>query len=99
MPQHEVVQAAVHADPQRLVEAERAQRAELQLPPVTALAAVSGAAAGAWLAGVAPSLAVSGPAEGRWLVRAADHDDLAAGLWALGPRPRGVRVEVDPHRV
>jgi primosomal protein N' (replication factor Y) len=99
MPHHEVVQAAVHADPQRLVAAERARREELHLPPVSALAAVSGAAAGTWLAGAPASLAVSGPVSGRWLVRAADHDELAAALWALGPRPRGVRVEVDPHRV
>ena len=42
LPRHEVVQAALLADPGRLVEPERARRRLLGLPPFAALAAVSG---------------------------------------------------------
>ena len=43
LPRHEVVQAALLADPGRLVEPERARRRLLGLPPFAALAAISGA--------------------------------------------------------
>lgn len=99
LPRHEVVQAAQHADPSRLVAPERERRALLGLPPARALAAVTGTHASEWLHPVPLGLEVSGPAGGRWLVRADDWDTLGDGLAALGPKPRGVRVEVDPHRV
>ncbi|CAB4739465.1 MAG: hypothetical protein F2934_03160 [Actinobacteria bacterium] len=99
LPRHEVVQAALHADPSRLVEPERERRLLLGLPPARAIAAVSGTAASSWLQPCPLGLELSGPAQGRWLVRALTWDDLADGLQTLGPRPRGVRVEVDPHRV
>lgn len=98
-PRHEVLQSALLADPARLVGPERERRALLGLPPTMALAAVTGTAASGWLHPTPVGLEVSGPAQGRWLVRAADWEQLADGLAALGPRPRGVRVEVDPHRV
>ncbi len=98
-PRHEVIDAALHADPARLVPPELARRTLLGLPPVRALAAVSGAAGGDWLAPDASGLEIAGPADGRWLVRAASWGDMADGLQALGPRPKGVRVEVDPHRL
>jgi primosomal protein N' (replication factor Y) len=98
-PRHEVVQAALHADPSRLLAAERTRRETLGLPPARAMAAVTGTAAGDWLRSVPLGFDVSGPAQGRWLVRAADWDTLADGLEQLGGRPRGVRIEVDPHRV
>ena len=44
-PRHEVVQAALLADPGRIVEPERARRQLLGLPPFGALAAVSGSGA------------------------------------------------------
>ena len=43
LPHHEVVRAALLADPGRLVEPERARRQLLGLPPFAALAAISGA--------------------------------------------------------
>jgi primosomal protein N' (replication factor Y) len=49
LPHHEVVQAALHADASRVAVAEQARRELLRFPPVAALAAVSGPAAGAFV--------------------------------------------------
>jgi len=98
-PRHEVIQAALHADPSRLEQPERERRSLLGLPPFRALAAVTGTQASAWLHPTPLGLDVVGPAQGRWLVRAESWEALADALASLGARPRGVRVEVDPHRV
>jgi primosomal protein N' (replication factor Y) len=103
LPHHEVVQAALHADPGRLSAAEAERRSALRLPPESALALVSGVGAEAWLAALresteAEALEVLGPSGGRWLVRAPDHQVLCDAL-ARVPRPRqGLRVAVDPWR-
>jgi primosomal protein N' (replication factor Y) (superfamily II helicase) len=106
-PDHPVVQAAVRADPGRLTTGELAVRAELALPPTTALAEVSGdadvvAALGEALAGQ-PGVEVLPLEEGRLLVRGPDHRVLCDALAATG-RPAGVggdrlRIEVDPQRI
>jgi primosomal protein N' (replication factor Y) len=101
VPRHEVVQGALNADPSRVASAERARRVELRFPPVTAMAEVSGAAAGAFVGAVGahPGVEVLGPSDGRWLVRAANHRTLCDAL-AATPRPPGrLRVAVDPPRV
>jgi primosomal protein N' (replication factor Y) (superfamily II helicase) len=101
LPRHEVVQAALHADPSRVATAERERRELLRFPPVTAMAEVSGAGAGAFAEALGHPLgvAVLGPSEGRWLVRAPDHATLCDAL-AATPRPPGrLRVAVDPPRV
>jgi len=99
LPGHEVIVAAVRADPGRLVGAERARRALLGLPPSAAVALVSGPAADAYAAAVPPPVERLGPdASGRWLLRAPDHRTLCDAL-AATPRPSGrLRVEVDPRR-
>ncbi len=101
LPDHEVVRAALLADPARVASAERARRRVLGYPPVTALAVVSGPAAPAFIEGLGTpeGLEVMGPDDGRWLVRAPDHGVLAASLAAV-PRPPGrLRIEVDPLRL
>jgi primosomal protein N' (replication factor Y) len=105
LPRHEVLDAALHADPGRLVAAERAKRQLLRFPPYCALAVVSGAAAAAFVAGLGhpghlpPGVEVLGPNDGRWLVRAPDHRTLRAALTAV-ERPAGrLRIEVDPQRI
>ena len=99
LPSHEALEAAVHADPSRLAAVERARRVALRLPPETALALVSGAAAAPFVAEVATAgdVEVLGPRTGgRWLLRAPDHSVLCDRL-AATPRPPGrLRVEVDP---
>ena len=100
MPGHEVIDAALHADPSRLAVVEAARRAALRFPPDTAVAAVSGQGAPAFVAALPPAsgLEVLGPADGRWLLRAPGHRTLCDAL-AATPRPAGrLRIEVDPLR-
>jgi primosomal protein N' (replication factor Y) len=105
VPGHEVLDAALHADPGRLAAAESERRAALGFPPFAALGAVSGDGAGDFAAALAAapagsSLEVLGPDDGgRYLLRAPTHQQLCDAL-AATPRPSGrLRVEVDPLRV
>jgi primosomal protein N' (replication factor Y) len=98
VPGHEVLAAAVHADPGILTDAERPVRALLGLPPFGALALLRGPGAPVYAAGLsaATALEVSAVDDDRFLVRADDHAALADGL-AAAERPAGrLRVEVDP---
>lgn len=100
--EHEVLSSAVTADPGRLAASELAVRRLLSLPPLTAMAVISGAGAdeyGLSLRTHAPEgVEVSGPTSGTWWVKAPAHDQLC-DLLAEVPRPRGrLRVEVDPLR-
>lgn len=98
LPAHEVVDAALHADPARLAHVEESRRRALGFPPYAAVAMVSGEAADELVRQVPTSVERLGPVDGRWLLRAPDHDALCGGL-AATPRPAGrVRVEVDPLR-
>lgn len=100
VPGHEVLDAALHADPSRLAVVEEARRAALQLPPETALARVSGPGADAFVRGLRGRKGVDllGPAGDRWLVRAGDHRVLCDALAAVARPSERVRVEVDPLR-
>lgn len=97
LPHHEVIQAALLADPSRVAKAEAARRRDLGLPPFGALARVSGAGAAEYVA--ATGLAAATGADGAFLVRAATWDELGAALTAA-PRPKAsrIRLEVDPPR-
>jgi len=101
-PEHEVVQAALHADPARVAAAEGPRRAALRFPPTAVLATVSGPAAADWVTPLRGVLGIEvlGPSEGRFVVRAPDHQTLCDAL-AATPRPggRAVRVAVDPPRI
>ncbi len=96
LPQHEVLQAVLHAEPQRVSDAELARREMLGLPPFGALAEVSGAAAGEFVADTGLESATHGDG---FLVRAPSWDQLGPVL-ADTPRPAGsrLRIAVDPPR-
>lgn len=104
-PTHPVLRAAVAGDPMLALGPEMEMRRLLRLPPVTALAHVSGPGApvlvGA-LEGIAAhqaALEIDGPHDGIWSVRAPDHRTLCDLLGAV-PRPASrVRIEVDPQRM
>ena len=111
LPEHEVVQAGVRADPTLASRSEAERRAVLRFPPAAAMAAVSGAAAPAFVADLqarvasaaaidgAAAVEILGPSDGVWLVRAADHAPLLEALRAT-PRPPGrLRIAVDPLRL
>jgi primosomal protein N' (replication factor Y) len=102
LPDHEVIGAALHADPARATGPDRARRLALGLPPFGAMAVVSGEPAAAFVAGLGDAGApvdVRGPLDGVWQVRAPNHQVLCDALAAVA-RPAGrLRVEVDPRRV
>ncbi len=101
LPRHEVVEAALHADPARVAAAEAERREALRFPPTTALAVISGGPAQDFVERLReqPEVEVLGPADGSWLVRAPDHRRLCDALAAV-PRPPGrLRVAVDPLRI
>ena len=106
LPRHEVIEAAVRADPALLAEAEGPRRKLLDLPPYSSLARLTGdAAALAAAAGAlrsAGGVGVSEGGDGAVLVRAPSSDHLADALataLAVG-RPAGrLRAEMDPLRV
>ena len=89
IPDHPAIRAAVLADPGVLAGPELELRQSLRLPPVTAVALVSGPAAPGYVEALrAVPLEVIGPDGDRWLVKADDAAALADGLAAV-PRPAG----------
>jgi primosomal protein N' (replication factor Y) len=101
LPRHEVVLAALHADPARVSVAEAARREPMRWPPYSAMAHVSGPPAAEYADARRGTrgIEVLGPADGAWLIRAPDHDTLCDAL-AATPRPPGrLRVAVDPLRL
>jgi primosomal protein N' (replication factor Y) len=102
LPHHEVIMAALTADPARLATSESAMRTALGLPPARALAIVSGPAAPPYVDGLkgrlAGGLEILGPDDGRWLVRAPDHEALSDLLASVARPPGRLRIEVDPLR-
>jgi primosomal protein N' (replication factor Y) len=101
LPNHEVLAAALHADPDRLARVERERRVALGFPPARALAVVEGAKAEPYVEALreVTGVEVLGPADGRFLVRAATWPELADGLASAARPASGVRVEVDPRRL
>lgn len=101
LPQHEVLQGALLAEPTRVATAEAERRSALGYPPTTAMAVVSGASAPAWIAafGTHDGVEVLGPSEDRWLIRAADHTTLCDALSTVSRPPGRMRLEVDPLRL
>ncbi|MCO5319066.1 MAG: hypothetical protein M9942_11580 [Microthrixaceae bacterium] len=97
-PDHEVLDAAVHADPARILDRERSRRELLGLPPAAAVAAVGGEAAEEWISrlGHPAGVELQGPRAGWWLVRAASHEHLAAAAGAVERPPGRLRLRVDP---
>jgi primosomal protein N' len=104
--EHAVIRAATRADPGLVSASEAPVRMELNLPPASALAEISGDAdvteTVARQLGRQLGIEVMGPTAGTWLVRAADHRLLCDALAAAG-RPPGadgskLRIDVDPIR-
>src|SRR5205085_2013499 len=101
-PEHPVLKATVASDPARLVATETALRRDLRLPPFSALAQISGDAAGEFVDQLDGRIGIDilGPDNhDAYLARAADHHALCDALAAV-ERPSGrVRVAVDPVRI
>jgi primosomal protein N' (replication factor Y) len=102
LPHHEVLQAAVGADPGRLAASETEVRRALALPPFGALATLSGPAAEDYARALAPAapagVEVRPLGDGTWALRG-PRADVLCDLLAAVARPAGrVRVAVDPLR-
>ncbi len=97
LPDHEVVRAAVHADPGIVSAAESPRRDALGLPPARALARLSGPGASAFAEALDGIAEIAADGRGRFLVRAADSSALAGALAATGLLGSGTRIEVDPR--
>jgi primosomal protein N' (replication factor Y) len=100
LPQHDVVQAALLADPGRVVEGERERRRLLQLPPFGAYAEIAGSGSDEFVVSLPPDddvLVVGQDSE--YAARASDWITLGEVLSA-GERPPGsrLRIAVDPPR-
>jgi primosomal protein N' (replication factor Y) len=101
MPNHEVTQAALLADPVRLLDVERQRRDLLGLPPATALARVSGPGSDEVAEQLRRGGGISvGGGSSDYLVTARTWHELGKALVAA-ERPKGsrVRIAVDPPRV
>jgi primosomal protein N' (replication factor Y) len=97
---HEVVQAALHADPDRLVASDRERRQMLGLPPFGAYAEISGAGSDEFVASMLPNdeVVIVG-ADGEYVARSDDWMVLGRTI-SSGTRPSGarLRIAVDPSR-
>ena len=100
-PEHPVLVAAHLADPGRLTASELPMRQTLGLPPTTAMAAISGPAAPAFVEalGFPDDIRVQGPIDDAWRVVAPDHARLSAALAAVERPPGRLRIAVDPLRL
>jgi primosomal protein N' (replication factor Y) len=98
IPDHEVLRAAVHADPTLLAIPERALRETLGLPPFGVLAVLRGPGGAVYAEGLraVDNVTVSSVGTDRWLVGAPDHTIMCDGLAAVARPPDRLRVEVDP---
>jgi primosomal protein N' (replication factor Y) len=98
VPKHEVLDAALHSDPGRLVAKELERRRALRFPPAAAIALVTGNGANEFAA--ATGVQFASTSDGRVLLRADSWDALGAAI-AGAPRPAGsrLRIEVDPPRL
>jgi len=100
-PEHEVVQAALRADPSVVAVAERDRRQALGAPPYGAQVLITGAGAPEFIEsfGSPEGVRIRGPVDDQWLLRADTHAPILDALEAT-PRPAArLRVEVDPLRV
>jgi len=97
IPDHEALQAAVHADPSRLAVPERALRELLELPPFGVVTLLRGPGAAAYAEGLRSlgSVTVSSSEPDRWMVRSSDHTTMADALASVPRPPERLRVEVD----
>ncbi len=100
MPKHEVVQAALLADPGRLVESERDRRRMLGLPPFGAYAEISGAGSDEFVETIPERDGVVIVATDQGFVARADDWMVLGRAITAGVRPSGarLRIAVDPPR-
>lgn len=100
-PEHEVIQAALRADPRLVSVVEAGRRRLLRFPPAATMVVVGQQAAEAYVERVGTPLGISvqGPDDGRWVLRSEDRDLLLDHLAAVERPPGRLRLHVDPARI
>ena len=100
IPQHPVLEAARTADPGSLARTELGMRRELQQPPETNWAIVSGAAAPEFIRrmGTPNELEILGPSNDQWRIRSNAREQMVAILKAVDRPPGRLRIEINPLR-
>ena len=100
-PDHEVVAAALHADPTIVSRVEAPRRQMLGFPPAATIAMVGGSAAPVYIErlGEPRDVDVLEAEDGRWLLRSRVYGRLQDEL-AMVERPPGrLRLQIDPVRL
>ena len=100
-PEHEVIQAAVRADPGGVSVVEAARRRLLRFPPAGAVVVVGRSAAATYVerVGSPPGVSIQGPDDGRWVLRSDDQRKLLDHLASIERPPGQLRLQVDPMRI
>ena len=100
-PEHEVVVAALGADPSVVSDAEWRRRELLGFPPAATIAVVGRAGAPEFVErlGQPMGVQVQGPDDGQWLLRADHQSDLLDALASADRPAADLRLWVDPLRV
>lgn len=100
-PDHEVVQAALRADPSLVADVEGERRSMLGYPPFGTLAVIGGAAAQDMVDRLAlpPDVSLHGPEDGEWLLKSPDQASLLDTLHETQRPPGRLRLWVDPYRL
>lgn len=100
-PDHEVVAAALRADPSLVSRSEAPRRRLLGFPPAASIALVGGAAAPAYVerVGAPDGVQVSESDDGQWLLRSRTPGRLQDHLATVERPPGRLRLQVDPVRL
>lgn len=101
LPEHEVLLAAVRADPSVVSRSEVRRRSLLGLPPVGAVAWVAGEAGEGFVTnlGRPEGVTVSSAGDGEWLIGSRSPGRLQDALADVVRPPGRLRLQVDPHRL
>lgn len=99
IPQNDVLQAALKADPAGFAAQEDVRRKELGWPPYSVFARLSGSRAAEAAAALPNEVLAFGPdGAGRWMLRAPSHDVLVESMKPFKRKRGELRLEIDPAR-
>ncbi len=100
-PEHEVVQAALRAEPRLVSVVEASRRRLLRFPPAATIVAVGREAAPSYIErfGAPVGVSVQGSDDGRWVLRAEDRELLLNHMAGVERPPGQLKLQVDPARL
>lgn len=101
LPEHEVLVAAMRAEPSIVSRVELERRSLLGLPPVGNVAWVAGEAGAGFIQnlGDPEGVSVTSTADGEWLIRSRLPGRIQDVLAEVRRPPGRLRLQVDPHRI